>query len=479
VTGTRAGTAVDWAGLARSIDGAVVLPESRDYDRVRLPFIARFDDLRPLAVVRCHSPGDIAETIRFGRRHGIHVVPRSGGHSFAGYSSTTGILLDVTELNHVVVADGLAVVGAGARLGAVAAGLGAHGLVIPTGSCPTVGIAGTMLGGGHGILGRMYGLACDHLESALVVLADGTSVECDEGHEPELFWALRGAGGGNFGVVAEFRFRPRPATPMTSFYLTWDYQHAAAVTDAWQRWAPVAGRTVAAALSLEVPDQPDLPPRVELFGAVLAGEGAARAELEGPLGAIGASPATEFVKEMSYADTWRYQAGLLVISGSRLLEVDAEGVLVRQGCRFTKSEFFERPLPADAVDAFVDAVVADRAPGQYRGLELGPWLGAIADLPRHATAFAHRDQRMSIKESVLVAADAAGQARQAAQDWTRHCHASVHPWGSGYVYPNFPDPELADWPRAYHGDNFDRLVAVKRRYDPDNVFHFRQSVPVR
>lgn len=470
---------VDWAALDHSIDGSVVVADSPGYHEIRLPFIARFDEIAPMAVVRCRSAEDIAETVRFARRYGIHAVPRSGGHSFAGYSSTTGIVIDLAEMNAVTVADGLATVGAGATLATVATGLGQHRLTVPTGSCPTVGIGGTMLGGGHGILGRRYGLACDHLESAVVVLADGSIVDCDVGNEPDLFWALRGGGGGNFGVVAQFRFRPRPADPMTSFCLTWDYKHAATVMDVWQRWAPVAPREVAAALSLEVIDRPDVPPHVELFGAVLAGEAEARAQLDVPLREIGASPATEFVKEMSYADTCRYQAGLLVVSGSQLIEVDPTGRLVRQACRFTKSEFFERPLPREAVDAFVAAVVADHIPGQYRGIEIGPWLGAIADIAPDATAYAHRAQRMTIKESVLVAADAGGPAKRAARDWTRRCYDTVHPWGSGYVYPNFPDPELSNWQRAYHGDNFARLVAVKGRYDPDNVFHFAQSVPVR
>lgn len=468
-----------WSALAAGIDGRVVLPGSPEYETVRLPFIARFDDIRPQAVVQCRSVGDVAEAVRFGRRHGIHAVPRSGGHSFAGYSSGEGMIVDLSPMNDVVVRDGVAHVGAGASLGHLAAQLITHGLAIPSGACPTVGIGGTTLGGGHGVLGRLYGLACDHLVGAEVVLADGTVVECDEHHHEDLFWGLRGAGGGHFGVVTRFRFRPRPALAMTSFYLTWTFEHAARVGDVWQRWAPWAPREVAAALAFDVPESMDARARVELFGAILGTESDARALLQEPLDRIGAPPATEFIGEMPYRETMLYQSGLLILSGSQFMEVSPEGVLTRQGCRFTKSELFDRPVPAEGMEALAAAFLHERVEGEYRGLELGPWGGAIADLAVDATAFAHRDQMISIKHSVLVAGNAGQAAKQAALDWANHSYRSVHPWGTGFVYPNFPDPEIEDWPRAYHGANFERLVKVKARYDPDDVFHFPQSIPRR
>jgi FAD/FMN-containing dehydrogenase len=149
--------------------------------------------------------------LAFARRHHLATATSSGGHSFAGYSCRRGIVIDVTPMASVVVAGGVAQVGAGVRLGDLYERLGAHGLTVPAGTCPSVGIGGLALGGGHGILGRAWGLTLDHLLGAQVVLADGRVVVCDEQHHPDLFWALRGAGAGNFGVVTSFSFQPRPA----------------------------------------------------------------------------------------------------------------------------------------------------------------------------------------------------------------------------------------------------------------------------
>jgi FAD/FMN-containing dehydrogenase len=144
-----------------------------DYEAVRKPSIARFDHVRPQAIVRCRTPTDVAETVALARRSGLQTATRSGGHCFAGRSSTRGVVIDVTPMCSVSVAGGVATVGAGARLGDLYDALAEHELTIPAGCGPSVGIAGLTLGGGLGILGRRHGLTCDHLLSAQVVLADG------------------------------------------------------------------------------------------------------------------------------------------------------------------------------------------------------------------------------------------------------------------------------------------------------------------
>lgn len=184
------------------IDGEVIGPEGPKYRDLRRPFNARFDDVMPQAVVRCASEGDVAETIAFIRRHDLRSATRSGGHCFAGRSTTPGILIDVSSMRSVTVRDGLVRIGAGAVLGEVYSATIPHALTIPGGTCPSVGIAGLTLGGGLGLLGRTYGLTSDRLVGARIALADGRTVACDEHHEGDLFWALRGAGTGHFGVVA-------------------------------------------------------------------------------------------------------------------------------------------------------------------------------------------------------------------------------------------------------------------------------------
>ncbi len=177
-----AGSIPSWVTLHDAIAGEVALPDSPAYDQAHQPFNARFHEMRPQAVVLCATPQDVAETISYLGRHGLDNAVRSGGHCFAGHSSTRGVVIDVTPMHSVSVSGDLATVGAGARLVDVYEELQKHDLTIPAGTCPPVGIAGLALGGGLGILGRKYGVTSDHLIRAQIVLADGRILECDENH---------------------------------------------------------------------------------------------------------------------------------------------------------------------------------------------------------------------------------------------------------------------------------------------------------
>src|SRR5437016_6987719 len=190
--------------LRRGLAGDVLTPGSAGYDRARLLYSPRFDSIHPAAIVFCETVGDVVHTIRWARRYRVHLVARSGGHSYAGYSTTTGVVLDVSRLNRVRVEGRRAVVGAGALLVDVYSALAAHGLMIPAGTGPSVGIAGLTLGGGHGYAVRKLGLACDALLGLTIVTAAGEVLRCDERRHADLFWACRGGGGGNFGVVTSF-----------------------------------------------------------------------------------------------------------------------------------------------------------------------------------------------------------------------------------------------------------------------------------
>lgn len=465
-----------WAALARNIDGRVVTQEDPAYDWLRKPFIARFDDRSPQAVVQCRAPADVAATLAFARQQGLDVAPRSGGHCFAGYSSTNGIVIDLTLMAEVKVDGDVATVGAGTRIGALSRALVEHGLTVPSGSCPSVGIGGTTLGGGLGILGRRYGLTCDHVLGAEVVLADGSVVMTDAERDPDLFWALRGAGGGNFGVVTTFLFQTRPAPRMTNFYLVWDYQHAARAIRAWQAWAPTAPDEMAAGLALTATDVLSEPPIVEVYGAMLGSMSDATELLGRFTGAMGAEPASHSCRELSYRETADFQAGLL--SAANEVVVTPEGPVERQGHRFTKSEFFDRPLPDELVDRLVAIFPQDRIAGEYRGLEWAPWGGQYNRAPIDASAFVHRDQLFTLKHAVLADPDASAAEKNAAHAWVSRSWAAVHQAGSGGVYPNFPDPDIPDWPRAYYGRHLGRLTRIKAKYDPEVFFRFEQSIPV-
>jgi FAD/FMN-containing dehydrogenase len=467
--------AVDWDALQGVIAGDVVLPVSPDYELLRKPPIARFHDVRPQAVVLCGTPKDVAETILFARRSALPVAARGGGHCFAGRSSTQGIVIDVTPMRSVSVSDGRATVGAGARLGEVYDALAEHDRTIPAGCGPTVGIAGLTLGGGLGILGRKQGLTCDHLLGAQVVLADGRVVECDDDHDEELFWGLRG-GGGNFGVVTSLDFHTLPAPPATSFHLTWSYAHVATLVEAWQAWAPAAPDELAASLLLNAPGDPGEPPTVKLLGAMTGTEADTARLLEELVAHAGADPTSAVRKHLSYREAKRHLAEL---GAEDQLEASPPGGLAEPGHSFSKSEFFRRPLPTGAVAALVEHFSRERIADQVRVLDFTPWGGAYNRPGIDETAFAHRNERFLLKHAVVLDADAASHERDAAGDWLVRSWSLVHPHGSGGVFPNFPDPDLTDSARAYHGGNLERLGRVKARYDPDNVFRFHQSLPLR
>ena len=437
-------TESDWQALEEAVAGAVVRPGAAAYDALRRPAFPSLEDVRPAALVQCAGPADVAATLAFARSARLPPAVRSGGHCFAGRSTTEGVVIDVTPLDSVAVAGERATIGAGARLGAVYDALDAHGRTIPAGCGPTVGIAGLTLGGGLGILGRLHGLTSDSLRAAQVVLADGRVVDADE----DLLWALRGAGGARFGVVTSLVFETIPAPPTTAFELVWAPAAATALIAAWQDWAPAAPDAMAASLLLNA-DADTL--RVRVFGAMAGSEAETTARLGELEAAAGATPTSGTVRPGSYREAKRFLSGLG--------EADEE----EAGHPLSKSEFFAQRLPSEAIDALLAHLRTAPAAAE---LDFSPWGGAYTRVAREATAFAHRDARFLLKHAVVVARGAAGPGR----DWLARSWALAHPFGTGGVYPNFPDTDLDDWDVAYHGANRERLLAVKRRYDPDDVF---------
>jgi FAD/FMN-containing dehydrogenase len=439
----------DWRALTHEIAGDVVRPDSPEYDSARMPQLARFQRVRPQAVVRCASPFDVARTLSFAGRAGLPLAIRSGGHCFAGRSSTDGLLLDVSPMNAVRVAGDVATVGAGARLGDIYATLGARGRTIAAGCGPTVGIAGLALGGGIGILGRRYGLTADQLLGAQVVLADGRILECDDAHDPDLFWALRGGGHGHFGVVTSLRFATVPAAPATAFVLSWPAAAATSVISAWSRWAPATPDELAPSLLVSVVG--GRPLRASIFGAMQAPEGHCRQVLDEVAGQVGEVPIqATFVHD----DRTKQHLGRI---GDEIRGSSTPGNL------FSKSEFFRDALPADTVAELVAGLTVDLPIGQSRELDFSPMGGAYNRVAPDATAFVHRTDAFLLKHEASVATDDG-------PSWLARSWRTAHRHGTGRSYQNFADPELPVWSEAYHGSNGPRLRDIKRRYDPDGLF---------
>jgi FAD/FMN-containing dehydrogenase len=469
------GSLPSWQALQGGIAGEVVLPGSPADQELPAPFNARFHDVRPRAIILCATPEDVAETISFARRHGLACAPRSGGHCFAGRSVSRGLVIDVTPISSVSVSADLAVVGAGARLGTVYEALQEHQLTIPAGTCPTVGVAGLTLGGGLGILGRSYGITSDRLLAAQIVLADGRVLDCDNHHHSELFWALRGAGAGNFGVVTQLVFGTVQAPQVTNFHLTWPPTRAATLIKAWQGWAPLAPDELAASLKVTAAGEVDQPASVDVYGALLGTGSDATGLLDELVMRAGVDPVLAWVRQLSFTETRRFWANLPV--GEAAVGHGPHAPSAEHPYLVAKSEFFTRPLPAAAAAALVENFAQGRPAGEFRELDFMPWGGAYNRVPPGATAFVHRDARFQLKHAAMVDPRASTAVTQAAHRWVTRSWELAHPWGSGRVFPNFPDPDLEDWAHAYYGSNYDRLVQIKARYDPADLFHFHQSLP--
>ena len=426
----------------------VLRPGTEAYEAVRRPAMARFADVRPAEIVRCAGAGDVVAALELAR--GRPVAVRSGGHCFAGRSSTEGVLIDVGPMDGVEAGgDGTVRVGAGARLGRIYDVLDARGGAIAGGCGPEVGIAGLLLGGGLGVLGRMHGLTCDQLVSAEVVLADGRVVRADAESEPDLFWALRGAGGGQFGIVTELVLRVVPGPRSTVFRLRWPPAEAAALLDAWQRWSPDAPDALAASLLC-----------TRSYVTVFGSHAGPRAEAEALLGAL-PEPADATLEELPWRETKRW------------LAAHGPGEGPEGGLELARSVFVREPLERAVVAALTEHHAAGVGAGLACELDLSPWGGAYSRVAAEATAFAHRDARFLVK---LGAATPLRADTEPARAWLNAAYELLAPHGTGGSYPNFPDPELADPLRAYHGGNLGRLRDIKDRLDPQRVFAFPQSL---
>jgi hypothetical protein len=217
------------------------------------------------------------------------------------------------------------------------------------------------------------------------------------------------------------------------------------------------------------------PPLLDLFGSMHGSEQDA-AELFDELAArAGVDPTTDWRQHMSFQETSRYWATL---GAADDVETDERPQSAQREYPLLKSEFFRCPLPPEAVSALLATLAEERIPGQSRELDFTPWGGAYNRVREDATAFVHRRELFSLKHTAIVGSDSAKPARDAAQRWLTKSWKTVHPWGSGRVFPNFPDPDLEDWSQAYYGANYERLLRVKGKYDPGNSFRFHQSLPV-
>jgi FAD/FMN-containing dehydrogenase len=455
VAGGLARTRVDprIRALERAVRGPVVAPGDARYETDRLLFSAVYDHIRPLAIAHPVDAADVSAVVKWARKTGIHIVPRSGGHSYGGYSTTRGVVVDLSHLAGARVVNGRAVVGPGARLGVIYDALARDGRAIPAGTCPSVGIGGHALGGGFGLASRAWGLASDNLVSAVVVTADGAVITADGDRHADLYWACRGGGGGNFGIVTRLVFRTHAVSRGSFFVATWPWAGVEEVLAAYLAWAPTAPDALGSVCRIAAGPAG---PSVQVFGQFLGGE----SRLNGALRGLRPSAPKLVVGTSSWLDLVRRWAGCL---GHNLPGCSAPSHQVFVGA----SDYIRRVPSPGQLAAFRDVV---EARGSASGaLLIDAYGGALNRIAPSATAFPHRNELASIQ--YFAAGDATS-----ARAWIDRSRAALAPAVSGDAYVNYIDPGLRNWQRAYYGPNLPRLQRVKRRYDPHNVFHFGQSI---
>ncbi|NUV58641.1 FAD-binding oxidoreductase [Streptomyces sp. CAI-85] len=473
---TGVSAAANWSALARDLDGPLIRPGDASWNTARKLYNTRFDTLKPAAVAYVAHTDDIRTVLAYARAHRTKVAIRNGGHSYGGWSSGDGrLIVDVSKLNKVRASGSSAVVGAGAKLIDVYRALAAKGVTIPAGSCPTVGVSGLVLGGGHGVVSRAYGLTCDSLTRATIVTADGKQLVADATQNKDLFWALRGAGNGNFGVVTELQFRTHPAPQAVTGYLTWPWAKAAAVVKAWQEWGPAQPDEIWS--SLHVSASPGRTPTVSVAAFSIGTYGGLKNAVDRLADRVGAPASSVSLRRRSYEEAMEVYAGCSSFATDAQCHLPGstpgrtpQGKLGRETYA-ARSDFFDRSLSAAGIQTLLKQITAVQ--GGAGSIALTALGGAVNRVSPTATAFVHRRSRMLAQ---YIASWGAGSAGTAAQSWLTRAHKAMGPYASGAAYQNYADPTLTNWRKAYYGDALPRLTQLKRQYDPQGFFSYPQAL---
>lgn len=461
-------TESDWGQLEKRLTGRLVRPRDADYGTLSLPYNRRYAAVRPQGIALVESPADVRDAILWSREHDVPIAARAGGHSYAGFSNTAGLLVDVRKLNGIEVdpRTGVVTIGAGARLGQVYDALQPHNVTVPAGRCPTVGISGLVLGGGFGFSSRTLGLTCDSLLATDAVLASGEVVAASERERDDLFWASRGGGGGNFGINTSFRVRAHPVDKVALFALTWPWDDAPRVLSAFQKVVEAAPDEFSARLGMNKvgggPAARKRPPLMDALGQFFGSADRLR-ELLDPVLEV-ARPSTKLIDERTFWQAKKYFAST-----------------TPRGRFEVKSSYVAKPFSEEGIAKllrFVETWPATSNP-DGGGSTLFAWGGQIGRVPVEATAFSHRHALFLMDYNTAWGPHDPGRLIDAGLDWIARFHEQMQPYVADQAYQNFMDRSQPDWQRAYYGPNFPRLVEVKRRYDPDDVFSFGKGIPTR
>lgn len=449
--------------LRSQMAGTVIDPTHAEYDSARRVWNGMIDRF-PVAVARCNGVADVVAAVRFARHHALPLAIRGGGHNVAGFGTCDGgLVIDLSPMRSIRVEPQSKIVRVegGATWAEVDRETQPFGLAVPGGIVSTTGVAGLTLGGGQGWLRRTYGMTCDSLISADIVTAEGELLVVDEDHNADLLWALRG-GGGNFGVVTSFEFRLHPAGPMLAFACPiFPSEDAPKVLASMRDFAENAVDELnISATWWTIPPVPDFPSELHgepvfSLGAIYVGPPEKGERVLQPLREI-AEPLLDLSGTLPYTAL------------QKLYDPFFPGRDLRY---YWKSIYLDR-LDDLAVNTI--AVRADARPSSQSMVAL--WLlgGALERVEASATATGARNAPFVLE--ILADWESPGD-DEVNIDWTRELYSAMEPFSTGKPNLNFPGfGGEADETHAALADNWDRLVDVKRRYDPDNLFHLNQNI---
>ena len=446
-------------------------------------FNPRFDGRRPLAVLYAADERDVQQAVRWAARNDVLITARAGGHSYQGYSTVNdGLIVDLTNLAQVVPKSGrvpYARIGGGAALGVTYHELAPQGLTIPGGTCPTVSVGGLAQGGGLGWVARKWGTLADNVVGLRIVTADGRVREAGPRGERDLYWACRGGGGGNFGIITAYDIAVHPAEPAMHFVLTFPWAECPDVILAWQDWCWQADDGLFS-LCTSITNANGANPICEVSGQFIGSQAQLEATLAPLLARV--TPSSRSITPASYASLIQYWAQCTAQAAEQCARQQAnpKGQITRTA-HWGKSDYVKASTSFSRAGAEVirDYVMERQAQGPAMGtgmMILDSYGGAINRVPATSTAFAHRDMRFSMQYEAYWPQP---QLQEPAVQWLRRFEKALAPHVCGQKYVNYIDSDQRDRPQVYYGRNLDRLIDTRRRFDPDEVFRFRQAIPLR
>ncbi|MFB0631124.1 FAD-binding oxidoreductase [Streptomyces sp. AB3(2024)] len=448
--------------LPAKLTGRIVRPDDAGYTDARLGWdqlISRY----PLVIVFAQNTQDVVNALTWARQNDVALRVRSGRHNTEGWSNIdNGLVIDISELKSVRIdsAARVATVGAGLNQLEAVTTLAEQNFAVTTGTEGSVGLAGATLGGGLGFLTRWIGMACDSLIGAEVVVAEGAEcakvVKADLHNNPDLLWALRGAGNGNFGIVTSLTYKVAPLRSVTYLQATWDgIGDLSRIFEAYQRTAPYTDDRLGTQLEIHRN-------QILLFAVLAEGTPAEAKKLLAPILSVD-SPQVS-VQVGNWGD---------VYTGFQIPTADEPA-----NWKFF-SQFTRKPFPRKAIDV-ISSFMRD-APTDDSNFFVQAFGGAVRKSPRGGTAFPHRD-------ALFYSEPGAGWGTRSdqpgvcdpltpqAQAWIAEFSQALRPYVDG-AYVNVPNIGMQDWETAYWGSNFDRLRKIKAEYDPRNAFKYEQSIP--